>query len=59
MESSVPFAPSSAERQQPLAQSYLRSAGDIETAGLDDNKASSGSDRGDREVNAVRAIPLP
>ncbi|KAK2813303.1 hypothetical protein FQN50_000618 [Emmonsiellopsis sp. PD_5] len=68
MESLAPFTPTDEERQHPLAQEYLKSAGDLATANLQPTRAigarattghgASGSTWGKREVNAVRAIPL-
>lgn len=61
MEPLLPFTPTEAERQHPLAQQYLKDAGHLATASLqpDPNaRGPPGSKCGVKEVNAVRAIPL-
>ncbi|PYI01683.1 hypothetical protein BO78DRAFT_423297 [Aspergillus sclerotiicarbonarius CBS 121057] len=61
MEFSLPFIPTDAEQQQPLAQEYLNNAGNLATATLQArraNKGQSGSTWGTDEVHAVRAIPI-
>ncbi|PYI09187.1 hypothetical protein BO78DRAFT_405151 [Aspergillus sclerotiicarbonarius CBS 121057] len=61
MEDLVPFSPTAAERQQPLAVEYRRNAGYLATANLQDDpnrRGRSGSKWGVKEVNAVRAVPL-
>ncbi|KAE8153116.1 hypothetical protein BDV25DRAFT_149992 [Aspergillus avenaceus] len=57
----MPFVPTSAELQHPLAQEYQNNAGDLATAGLQEDasrRGRSGSKWGIEEVNAVRAVPL-
>ncbi|TPR02413.1 glutamate decarboxylase [Aspergillus niger] len=64
----APFTPTDAERQQPLAQEYIKSAGHIsdlqyyyhhdEPSSSKKRHGRSGSEWDVNEANAVRAIPL-
>jgi hypothetical protein len=61
MEALVPFIPTAAERQHPLAQEFQNNAGNLATANLQedpDRRGRSGSKWGIKEVNAARAVPL-
>ena len=67
-DSLAPFNPTDAERQQPLAQEYIKSAGHIsdlqyyyhhdEPSSSKKPHGRSGSEWDVNEANAVRAIPL-
>lgn len=61
MASLVPFVPSEIELKHGLAQEYSKAAGNLETAGIQQDPTThgpSGSNWGIKEVHSVRAVPL-